>query len=313
MYLLNVDPNAPLIPSAVAIWLASIRNAVILVRGLAVSTLSVTFIITFRHVLVRKVLPEIRFPIVIRNRKRVSNINNALTINFECTVNIFHRITAPEPPQPVDLCNPSPCGANAQCRDGVCSCLPEYQGDPYQGCRPECTINSECPTQLACIRNKCKDPCPGICGQQAVCNVYNHFPTCSCPAGMSGNAFIQCSPAPVIHVNPCNPSPCGPNSKCREYNGQAVCSCIESFVGAPPSCRPECIVSSDCPQSEACVNQKCKDPCPGTCGINARCQVINHSPICSCVVGHTGDPFTRCHPIRKYSHLSELIEMDYFD
>ncbi|RZC36332.1 hypothetical protein BDFB_000146 [Asbolus verrucosus] len=42
------------------------------------------------------------------------------------------------------------------------------------------------------------------------------------------------------------------------------------------------MVSADCPQNRACINSKCQDPCPGTCGINARCQIVNHNPICSC-------------------------------
>lgn len=107
----------------------------------------------------------------------------------------LHLLVTVEHPVEVDPCNPSPCGPNAQCRNGVCSCLAEYQGDPYVGCKPECVINNECPTHLACIRNKCKDPCPGTCGQDAICKVYNHLPICSCPTGMAGNAFIQCKPA----------------------------------------------------------------------------------------------------------------------
>lgn len=93
-----------------------------------------------------------------------------------------------------DPCNPSPCGANAQCNNGQCTCLPEYQGDPYSGCRPECVINNDCSRDKACVRNKCIDPCPGTCGQNAICDVINHIPMCSCPQGMAGNAFVQCSP-----------------------------------------------------------------------------------------------------------------------
>lgn len=48
----------------------------------------------------------------------------------------------------------------------------------------------------------------------------------------------------------------------------------------------------------ACQNQKCIDPCPGTCGIEARCQVINHYAACSCPPGYTGDPFNRCTRIK---------------
>lgn len=200
-----------------------------------------------------------------------------------------------EPPAPKDPCNPSPCGANAQCDNGICTCLPEYQGDPYRGCRPECVLNNDCPRDKACIRSKCKDPCPGTCGQNAECSVINHIPTCTCIQGYIGNAFVLCSPIPSeTPKNPCSPSPCGPNSQCREINNQAVCSCVPGFIGSPPTCRPECISSPECSLNEACVNQKCIDPCPGTCGINARCQVVNHNPICSCPQGQTGDPFTRC-------------------
>ena len=95
-------------------------------------------------------------------------------------------------------------------------------------------------------------------------------------------------------MTPCTPSPCGPNSQCRENNGQAVCSCVSGFIGNPPTCRPECVVSSDCSLNQACINQRCNNPCEGACGIDADCQVINHNPLCNCRVQFTGDPFTRC-------------------
>lgn len=91
-----------------------------------------------------------------------------------------------------DPCNPSPCGPNSDCYNGVCKCKPEFQGDPYSGCRPECVLNNDCPRNKACIKNKCKDPCPGTCGTNAICEVYNHIPMCRCPDGMYGNAFINC-------------------------------------------------------------------------------------------------------------------------
>lgn len=95
-------------------------------------------------------------------------------------------------------------------------------------------------------------------------------------------------------ANPCLPSPCGPLSQCRRSGSTAVCSCQPGYVSAPPTCRPECVVSSQCALDRACVNQKCVDPCPGLCARNARCQVVNHTPVCSCLPGYTGDPFTRC-------------------
>ena len=99
--------------------------------------------------------------------------------------------------------------------------------------------------------------------------------------------------------DPCSPSPCGPNSQCRVVNGQGVCSCLPSYVGSPPGCRPECVVSPECPRDKACLNQKCVNPCPGPCGQNTRCEAINHSPICTCQPGYTGDPFSRCYPIPR--------------
>lgn len=85
----------------------------------------------------------------------------------------------------------------------------------------------------------------------------------------------------------------------------AVCSCTPGYIGSAPNCRPECVVSSECAQDRACVNQKCIDPCPSTCGQNARCQVVNHNPICSCSPGFTGDPFIRCLPERKWNKSTQ--------
>lgn len=97
-----------------------------------------------------------------------------------------------EPPLAIDPCNPSPCGPNAECNNGVCTCLPEYHGDPYFECRPECVLSTDCPLDKACLRFKCTNPCQGMCGTNAECNVYNHVAICSCPNGMTGDAFTQC-------------------------------------------------------------------------------------------------------------------------
>lgn len=96
-----------------------------------------------------------------------------------------------EPPL-TDPCALSPCGPNAVCDNGECKCLPEYIGNPYEACRPECILNSECPRDKTCLKNKCKDPCSGICGQNARCDVVNHIPTCSCPSGYVGDPFVNC-------------------------------------------------------------------------------------------------------------------------
>lgn len=98
------------------------------------------------------------------------------------------------------------------------------------------------------------------------------------------------------NIDPCQPTPCGPNSKCRNSNGHPACSCLTKFIGAPPNCRPECTINQDCQRSDACINQKCMDPCPGSCGLNSQCLVQNHIPICTCFENYIGNPFVVCNP-----------------
>jgi hypothetical protein len=100
---------------------------------------------------------------------------------------------------------------------------------------------------------------------------------------------------PKETITPCIPNPCGTNAQCREQNGAGACSCIDQYIGNPyEGCRPECVLNSDCPSNRACLQNKCQDPCPGTCGQNAECQIVNHLPSCTCFSGYTGDPFRLC-------------------
>jgi hypothetical protein len=112
--------------------------------------------------------------------------------------------------------------------------------------------------------------------------------------------LCQCTFSVVSPVeaprDPCNPSPCGANAICKERNGAGACMCMREFFGDPyTGCRPECVLNTDCSRDKACVNNKCKNPCIGTCGINAECRVINHAPSCSCYPGYIGDPLNACH------------------
>lgn len=102
---------------------------------------------------------------------------------------------------------------------------------------------------------------------------------------------------PLTPINPCMPSPCGSNAECRVIDKRPVCSCLTGMLGAPPNCRPECIIHADCPTKLACVQNKCRDPCKGSCGFNAQCLVVNHQPVCTCIPGFQGDPFSGCNAI----------------
>lgn len=241
------------------------------------------------------------------------------------TCNIESAPTVLERPTP---CVPSPCGANAICREhnnaGACSCITGYFGNPYEACKPECLINSDCPSNMACYQNKCHDPCPGTCGINALCNVINHNPNCICPDKYYGNPYELCSYkvegmfnkfiyfikvfksyvgyvfsymsfVAADQIDPCNPSPCGPNSQCKSQNGFAICTCLSGYQGSPPLCRPECVTSSECSLDKVCENFKCVSPCEKACGVETDCRVIKHNPICTCKQGYTGDPFSICY------------------
>lgn len=158
-----------------------------------------------------------------------------------------------------DICNPTPCGRNTNCRartdrDGsmraVCSCIDNYIGSPLTECRPECVRDTDCSPTQHCRDNRCRNPCVDGCGEGAYCDVRNH---------------------------------------------RAVCTCPEFYQGDPNSrCYPECTKHEDCRDFEACYQFQCIDPCDGACGSSADCKVENHTPICSCPRGYTGDPFRSC-------------------
>lgn len=189
-----------------------------------------------------------------------------------------------EPPEPERPCDPSPCGSNTYCTPSnnraVCQCKEDYKGDPYSrsGCQPECVNNADCPSYMACINLKCKDPCtPQTCALEAQCRVSNHLIRCECNPGTQGDPFRYCSPIevvtpPITSSDPCDPNPCGQNANCRRSGSSFVCECVPNYHGNAYGygCTPECIMNSDCPASKSCSNYRCVDPCVNLCGYNAR-------------------------------------------
>lgn len=101
----------------------------------------------------------------------------------------------------------------------------------------------------------------------------------------------------------CDGSTCGANAICKKNINNGTCVCKRNYLGDPYiGCRPHCVLSADCPISFACVNSECLDPCKNACGMRARCQVVNHSPICFCPNGMTGNPLTICNKISNCKH-----------
>lgn len=106
----------------------------------------------------------------------------------------------PEDSRNVGPCNKVQCGINAICQDvgdkALCSCPPDFYGDPTVECKPECLMNSDCPSNAACIEQKCTDPCTftNICGINAECVCSEHTVSCLCRDGYFGDPLIQCMP-----------------------------------------------------------------------------------------------------------------------
>lgn len=103
---------------------------------------------------------------------------------------------------------------------------------------------------------------------------------------------------PEKPVSPCELSLCGINAVCIERNEAFSCKCITNYIGDPHvECRPECVINNECPSSKSCVNNKCVNPCTDMCGSNANCYVVNHSPMCGCNNGFSGNAYIGCDPI----------------
>lgn len=64
----------------------------------------------------------------------------------------------------------------------------------------ECTSDSECVIEKACIEKRCQNPCAfdNVCGLNALCRVVMHQPVCHCLTGYEGNPLVLCSLGTLI-------------------------------------------------------------------------------------------------------------------
>ena len=63
----------------------------------------------------------------------------------------------------------------------------------FSAIKPECTTDPECPDHLACIREKCQNPCfTTTCGVNAECRVTRHRAICYCKQGYEGDPYRIC-------------------------------------------------------------------------------------------------------------------------
>lgn len=213
------------------------------------------------------------------------------------------------------VCGNQVCGQGAICRGkdhvAVCSCPEGLIGNPQTLCRPECYENSDCgSSSLSCWNGRCMNLCENVCGIGANCKVHRNTAICSCPKGSTGNPMKICKP--FAEDDLCNPNPCGSNANCQPGhdnigNSRPVCTCHKGFIGnALISCRRgECMADEDCNSDKRCnlLTYTCEYVCKGQCGLNAECAARNHTPLCSCPSGYTGDALSRCFPASNKSRF----------
>ncbi len=100
------------------------------------------------------------------------------------------------------VCGPDhwPCGGEAICKgishQATCHCPQGLIGDPYVTCNAvECSDNSICPLDKACVNHHCVDPCARnnpCTSPEFECFVINHEAKCKCPVGYIGDRTGSC-------------------------------------------------------------------------------------------------------------------------
>ncbi|XP_071552987.1 uncharacterized protein [Panulirus ornatus] len=213
----------------------------------------------------------------------------------------------------VDPCSSAVCGNNARCkvadRKPLCECEPGHYGDPNaisRGCvKGECISNKDCSSNKLCdVQSyKCINPCDSTNCGFGRCQTVDHAAVCYCDRGFQTNTVGGC-----VDVDECRDSPCHRSALCRNELGSYSCVCPEGQVGDPvvTGCRKpgECLKDDDCPDTAACSNNQCYNPCerPGACGAGAQCRVDDHSAVCFCPSRTTGDPNSACVALQCLSH-----------
>lgn len=98
----------------------------------------------------------------------------------------------------------NPCAKTAQCsaqnHRAICSCPIDMIGDPFTNCykepmsKVECTHDSDCSVDTACINKRCQNPCAesNPCAHNAECRISYHRPLCYCPPGWGGDPQRMC-------------------------------------------------------------------------------------------------------------------------
>lgn len=201
--------------------------------------------------------------------------NEGCRLAFECRSNAdcpasAECIQSPTGSKCRDVCEKVTCGPNSDCvpidHVAFCKCLPGYGGEAadaiigcrplpvpcassgdcpqnsycYGGtCKPACVLDQECGLDEICLESRCVNPCtqPLACGMNADCATNNHFKSCICPPGFTGNSAVECVRIPIS---------CASNADCIDGN-----TCRDSM------CLPRCGSDQECALNEKCIGANC--------------------------------------------------------
>ena len=156
-------------------------------------------------------------------------------------------------------------------------------------------MDGDCPSQHACIDQRCQNPCivRNPCSGAQKCVVTDSLPIrtvgCVCPDG----------------------SVAGPQGECVRGNCEFMAQYVLIFrkrkdlnlcyITQPKhlpisvTATPECFRHEDCRNSEVCHTGSCINACiVKDCADNAICSTTVHDIACKCRPGFTGDGHVRC-------------------
>ena len=99
----------------------------------------------------------------------------------------------------------------------TCTCPDGYFASGANCEKRECNGPQDCPAYKSkcTLDGICVNPCDGVCSKDLICNLNQWVPVCTCPDGMRGNPYINCTMVEEILTNPCDPNPCAENAKCE--------------------------------------------------------------------------------------------------
>ena len=146
---------------------------------------------------------------------------------------------------------------------------------------PECRVDRDCPRQLTCMRETCKNPCivSNPCSRSQQCVVTDTASSirsvaCVCPEGTLAGYGGICE-----------------HGKFDNIFVKHVLNLIFFSVDA----RPQCETDLDCDITKKCSFGTCVLACSLiNCGHNAICMSKFHNGECECLSGYRGNPQIAC-------------------